>query len=128
MFASFHSNGTIPSCSDILNTCVNGVQICSTVSFSILGAIPYTPDGNNTNFLDTIPRGNTSFGSVYKQQVHAMLRINKANSKTSPKIKVHTLLLLFVWITLTVSMTVSTTIPLHHDPLGVDVAGLQGMQ
>ena len=39
-----------------------------------------------------------------------------------------TLLLLFVWNTLTVSMTVSTTIPLHQDPLGVDVAGLQGMQ
>ena len=38
------------------------------------------------------------------------------------------LLLLFVWNTLTVSMTVSTTIPLHQDPLGVDVAGLQGMQ
>ena len=39
-----------------------------------------------------------------------------------------TMLLLFVWNTLTVSMTVSTTIPLHQDPLGVDVAGLQGMQ
>ena len=38
------------------------------------------------------------------------------------------MLLLFVWNTLTVSMTVSTTIPLHQDPLGVDVAGLQGMQ
>ena len=25
-------------------------------------------------------------------------------------------------------MTVLTTIPLHQDPLGVDVAGLQGMQ
>ena len=36
--------------------------------------------------------------------------------------------LLFVWNILTVSMTVSTTIPLHQDPLGVDVAGLQGMQ
>ena len=35
------------------------------------------------------------------------------------------LLLLFAWNTLTVSMTVSTTIPLHQDPLGVDVAGLQ---
>ena len=38
------------------------------------------------------------------------------------------MLLLFIWNTLTVSMTVSTTIPLHQDPLGVDVAGLQGMQ
>ena len=37
-------------------------------------------------------------------------------------------LLLFVWNTLTVSLTVSTTIPLRQDPLGVDVAGLQGMQ
>ena len=42
MFASFHSKGTIPSCSDMLNTCASGVQICSTVSFSILGAIPST--------------------------------------------------------------------------------------
>ena len=38
------------------------------------------------------------------------------------------LLLLCVWNTLTVSMTVSTTIPLHQDPLVVDVASLQGMQ
>ena len=38
------------------------------------------------------------------------------------------LLLLFVWNTLTFSMTVSTTIPLYQDPLGVDVAALQGMQ
>ena len=30
--------------------------------------------------------------------------------------------------TLIVSLTVSTTIPLHQDLLGVDVAGLQGMQ
>ena len=36
--------------------------------------------------------------------------------------------LLFVWKTLTVSLTVPTTIPLHQDPHGVDVAGLQGMQ
>ena len=43
MFASFHSKGTIPSCSDILNTCASGVLICSTVSFSILGDIPSTP-------------------------------------------------------------------------------------
>ncbi len=38
------------------------------------------------------------------------------------------LLLLFVWNTLTVAQTVSITIPLHRDPLRVDVAGLQGMQ
>ena len=37
-------------------------------------------------------------------------------------------MLLFVWNTLTVSLTVSTTIPLHQDPLGIDVAGVQGMQ
>ena len=43
MFASFHSKGTIPSCSDMLNTCASGVLICSTVSFSILGDIPSTP-------------------------------------------------------------------------------------
>ena len=38
------------------------------------------------------------------------------------------LLLLFVWNTLTVSLAVVTIIPLHQDPLRVDVAGLQGMQ
>ena len=43
MFASFHSKGTIPSLSDMLNTCASGVLICSTVSFSILGDIPSTP-------------------------------------------------------------------------------------
>ena len=43
MFASFHSKGTIPSCSDMLNTCTSGVLICSTVSFSILGDIPSNP-------------------------------------------------------------------------------------
>ena len=41
MFASFHSKGTIPSYSDMLKT--SGVLICSKVSFSILGDIPYTP-------------------------------------------------------------------------------------
>ncbi len=34
MFATFHSTGTIPSCSDMLNTCASGLLICSTVSFS----------------------------------------------------------------------------------------------
>ena len=38
------------------------------------------------------------------------------------------LLLLFVWNTLTVSLIFSTTILLRQDPLGVDVAGLEGMQ
>ena len=44
MFASFHSKGTSPSCSDMLNTCASGVLTCSTVSFSILGDISSTPD------------------------------------------------------------------------------------
>ena len=43
MFASFNSKGTIPSCSDMLNTCASGLLICSTVSFSILGDNPSTP-------------------------------------------------------------------------------------
>ena len=43
MFASFHSKGTIHSCSDMLNTCASGVHICSTVFFQFLGAIPSTP-------------------------------------------------------------------------------------
>ena len=43
MCASFHAKGTIPSYSDMLNTCASGVLICSTISFSILGAIPSTP-------------------------------------------------------------------------------------
>ena len=42
MFASFHYKGTIPSCSDMLNTCASGLLICSTVSFSILGDNPST--------------------------------------------------------------------------------------
>ena len=42
MFASFHSKGTIPSFSDMLKTCASGILICSTVSFSISGGIPYT--------------------------------------------------------------------------------------
>ena len=44
MLAILHSQGTIPSCSDMLNTCASGVLVCSTVSFSILGDIPSTPD------------------------------------------------------------------------------------
>ena len=43
MFASFHLKGTIHSLSDMLNTCAIGLQICSTVSFSIFGDIPSTP-------------------------------------------------------------------------------------
>ena len=41
-FSSFHSKGTIPSCSDMLNMCASGILICSTASFSTLGDIPST--------------------------------------------------------------------------------------
>ena len=53
MFASFRSKGTIPSCSDMLNTSASGVLICSTVSFSILGDITSTP-GDLFSFIYTL--------------------------------------------------------------------------
>ena len=59
MFASFHSKGTIPSCSDILNTCASGEQICYTVSFSILDDIPSTP-GDLQSFILYILLATTS--------------------------------------------------------------------
>ena len=59
MFASFHSKGTIPSCSDMLNTCASGVLICSTVYFSILGDIPSTP-GDLFSFILLILLSTTS--------------------------------------------------------------------
>ena len=59
MFASFHSKGTIPSCSDMLNTCASGVLICSAVSFSILGDIPSTP-GDLFSFILLILLATTS--------------------------------------------------------------------
>ena len=43
MFASFHSNGTIASSNDKLNTVACGTLICSTISNSNLGGIPSTP-------------------------------------------------------------------------------------
>ena len=43
MFASFHSEGTIPSSSDKLNNFASGVLICSTISLSSFGGIPSTP-------------------------------------------------------------------------------------
>ena len=43
MFASVHAKGTLPSCSYMLNTCASGVLICSTVSFSNVGALPSPP-------------------------------------------------------------------------------------
>ena len=59
MFASFHSKGTIPSCSDMLNTCASGLLICSTVSFSILGYNPSTP-GDLFSFILLILLATTS--------------------------------------------------------------------
>ena len=43
MFASFHSEGTIPSSSDKVNNFASGVLICSTISLSSFGGIPSTP-------------------------------------------------------------------------------------
>ena len=59
MFASFHSKGTIPSCSDMLNMCASGILICSTISFSILGDIPSTP-GDLFSFILLILLATTS--------------------------------------------------------------------
>ena len=59
LFASFHSKGRVPSCSDMLNTCANGVLICSAVSFSILGDIPSTP-GDLFSFILLILLATTS--------------------------------------------------------------------
>ena len=59
MFAYFHSKGTIPSCSDMLNTCASGVLICSTVYFSILGDIP-SPPGDLFYFILLILLATTS--------------------------------------------------------------------
>ena len=43
MFASFKSEGIIPSSSDKLNNFGSGVLICSTISLSSFGGIPSTP-------------------------------------------------------------------------------------
>ena len=43
MFASFHSEGTIPSSSDKLKQFASGVLICSTITLSSFGGIPSTP-------------------------------------------------------------------------------------
>ena len=53
MFASFHSNGTIPSSHDKLNTVASGMLICSTISNSNLGGIPSTP-GDLLSFISFI--------------------------------------------------------------------------
>ena len=74
MFAPFHSKGTIPSYSDMLNTCASGVLICSTVSFSILGDIPST-SGDLFSFilliLVAITSGVTTIAApTFSPQVH----------------------------------------------------------
>ena len=91
MFASFHSKGTIPSCSDMLNMCASGVQICCTVSFSILGAIPSIPgdlfsfilllllattSGVTTNCPNLSPSDPSNFvsGTVYAAWLNASQR------------------------------------------------------
>ena len=50
MFASFHSEGTIPSSSDKLKKFASGVLICLTISLSSFGGIPSTP-GNLVSFI-----------------------------------------------------------------------------
>ena len=42
MFASFHSNGTIPSSNDKLNTAASGKLICSTISSTNFERMPTT--------------------------------------------------------------------------------------
>ena len=50
MVASFHSERTIPSCSDKLKKFASGVLICSTISLSSFGGIPSTP-GDLLSFI-----------------------------------------------------------------------------
>ena len=52
MFASFHSEGIIPSSNDKLNNFASGVLICSTISLSSFGGIPSTP-GDLSSFNGT---------------------------------------------------------------------------
>ena len=44
MFASFYSNGTIPSYNDKLNTGASDMLICSIISYCNLRGMPSTPD------------------------------------------------------------------------------------
>ena len=53
MFASFYSNGTIPSSNDKVNTVASAMLICSTISSSNLGRIPSTP-GDLFSFISLI--------------------------------------------------------------------------
>ena len=50
MFASFHSEGTIPSSSDKLKHFASGVLICSTISLNRFGGIPSIP-GDLLSFI-----------------------------------------------------------------------------
>ena len=50
IFASFHSEGTIPFSSDKLNKISSGVLICSTISLSSFDGIPSTP-GDLLSFI-----------------------------------------------------------------------------
>ena len=50
MFASYHSEGTIPYSSDKLNNFPSSVLICSTISLSSFGGIPSTP-GDLVSFV-----------------------------------------------------------------------------
>ena len=50
MFASFYSEGTIPSSSEKLNNSASGVLICSTISLSSCGGNPSTP-GDLLSFI-----------------------------------------------------------------------------
>jgi len=43
MSVSYHSNGTIPSSNDTLNTVASGMVICSTIANSHTEGIPPTP-------------------------------------------------------------------------------------
>ena len=53
MFASFHSNRTIPSSNDKLTTVASDMLICSTISNTNLGEIPSTP-GDLLSFMSLI--------------------------------------------------------------------------
>ena len=50
MFASFHSEGAIPSSGDKLKKIASGVLICSTISLSSFGCVPSTP-GDFLSFI-----------------------------------------------------------------------------
>ena len=52
MFVYFHSKGTSHSFNDTLNTLASGILICSTVSISSFGGIPFI--SCDFNFLATI--------------------------------------------------------------------------